>query len=372
MCLEFPLRIQILICRFIVILKKLKSLKEIGEFGFIESFANKFSPLLHNNEVGIGDDCAVFPKDGATDSLFTTDLLAEGIHFIREKVSAYELGYKSVAVNLSDIAAMGGIARGTFLSIAVPPNVSLDYLDEFMNGYLAISREFNVPLLGGDTTKSLRDLVINVGVIGEVEHGKAKMRSKACADDIICVTGSLGDSAGGLQIVLAERDKETLDKLVSEDLCVKYLLDRHYMPRPRLNEGLVLGRFEAVHAMMDISDGIGSDLQHILMLSNVSACVDIDRIPLSSQLRGSFGNKGEHYLNELAISGGEDYELLFTVGMNELDAVKTRVKRQTGTEVHEIGRITPVQEGSKPSVLWMSNGVRLNETFKGYNHFLEK
>ena len=348
------------------------SLKEIGEFGFIESFANKFGPLLHNNEIGIGDDCAVFPKDGATDSLFTTDLLAEGIHFIRGKVSAYELGYKSVAVNLSDIAAMGGVAKGTFLSIAVPPDVTLDYLDEFMNGYLAISGEFNVPLLGGDTTKSLRDLVINVGVIGEVNRGRAKMRSTACADDIICVTGSLGDSAGGLQIVLAERDREALDKLVSEEPHVKYLLGRHYMPKPRLNEGVALSRFEAVHAMMDISDGIGSDLQHILKRSNVSARVDIDKIPLSSQLRGCFGNKGEHYLKELAISGGEDYELLFTVEENELDTVKTRVKSLTGTEVHEIGRITPVQEGCKPSILWMNNGVRLNETFKGYNHFLEK
>ncbi len=350
----------------------MKSLKEIGEFGFIESFTNRFKPLLQNNVTGIGDDCAVFAKDGATDSIFTTDLLAEGVHFIRDKISAYELGYKSVAVNLSDIAAMGGIAKGTFLSIAVPPNVSFDYLDEFMNGYLAISREFNVPLLGGDTTKSLRDLVINIGVTGEVEHERAKMRSMAQPGDIICVTGTLGDSAGGLQIVLAEKDKDVLDNLAANDSRVQYMLGRHYMPKPRLNEGRALNRFDAVHAMMDISDGIGSDLQHILKMSNMSAVIDVDKLPVSSQLRGYFGDKGEHYLRELAISGGEDYELLFTVDRYEIDAVKTLLKSLTGMELHEIGYVTPVQKGTQPSVTWMDNGVKLNETFNGYNHFLAK
>lgn len=356
----------------IILLRELKSLKEIGEFGFIESFTNRFKPLLQNNVIGIGDDCAVFSKDGATDSIFTTDLLAEGVHFIREKVSAYELGYKSVAVNLSDIAAMGGMAKGTFLSIAVPPDLSFDYLDEFMNGYLAISKEFGVPLLGGDTTKSLRDLVINIGVIGEVEHERAKMRSMAQPGDIICVTGTLGDSAGGLQIVLAEKDKDALDSLAANDSRAQYLLGRHYMPKPRLNEGRALNRLDAVHAMMDISDGIGSDLQHILKMSNVSAEVNVDKLPVSPQLRGYFGGKGEHYLRELAISGGEDYELLFTVDRYEIDAVKKLLKSLTGTELHEIGCITPVQEGAQPTVTWMDNGVELNESFKGYNHFLVK
>lgn len=346
----------------------MKSLKEIGEFGFIDSFSKRFKPLLKDNIVGIGDDCAVFAKDGATDSIFTTDLLAEGVHFIREKISAYELGYKSVAVNLSDIAAMGGVAKGTFLSIAVPHTLPFEYLDELMDGYLAISKEFGVPLLGGDTTKSLRDLVINVGVVGEIEHDRAKMRSMAREDDIICVTGSLGDSAGGLQVVLAEKDRCALDDLIGKNPHVGYLINRHYMPKPRLGEGRVLSRLDAVHAMMDISDGIGSDLQHILKMSNVSAEIDVDKLPLSPQLRGYFGRKGEQYLRELAISGGEDYELLFTVDRYEIDAVKALLKSETGSELHEIGRIVPLTDDS-PKITWRECGVKLNESFGGFNHF---
>lgn len=346
----------------------MKSLKEIGEFGFIESFSKRFKPLLKDNIVGIGDDCAVFAKDGVTDSIFTTDLLVEGVHFIREKISAYELGYKSVAVNLSDIAAMGGVAKGTFLSIAVPPTLPFEYLDELMDGYLAISKEFGVPLLGGDTTKSLRDLVINVGVVGEIEHDRAKMRSMAREDDIICVTGSLGDSAGGLQVVLAEKDRCALDDFIRKNPHVGYLINRHYMPKPRLMEGRVLSRLDAVHAMMDISDGIGSDLQHILKMSNVSAEIDVGKLPLSPQLRGYFGRKGEQYLRELAISGGEDYELLFTVDRYEIDAVKALLKSETGTELREIGRIVPLSDNS-PKITWRECGVKLNESFGGFNHF---
>lgn len=349
----------------------MKSLKDVGEFGFIESFSESFKHLLKDNITGIGDDCAVFAKDGTTDTIFTTDLLAEGVHFIREKISAFELGYKSVAVNLSDIAAMGGVAKGTFLSIAVPPTLSYDYLDELMRGYYAISKEFDVPLLGGDTTKSLRDLVINVGVVGEIEHDRAKMRSMACVDDIICVTGSLGDSAGGLQIVLAEKDRDALYDCSLQNSHKGYLVKRHYLPKPRLCEGRVLSRLDAVHAMMDISDGIGSDLQHILKMSNVSAEIDVDKLPISTQLRGCFGEKGELYLRNLAISGGEDYELLFTVDRYEIDAVRALLKNETGTELHEIGRIVPLASGS-PSVTWLECGVKLDEFFGGFDHFADK
>ncbi len=330
-------------------------LKEIGEFGFIERFSSGFKSLLPDNVIGIGDDCAVLPLDETSDLLVTTDMLIEDIHFLRDKITPWQLGYKSVAVNLSDIAAMGGTPLGTFLSIAVPPGIDVEYLDQFMDGYRAVSNKYVSPLYGGDTTKSAKYLSVNVCAIGKCPRGKAKLRSNAQSGDLICVTGYLGDSAGGLKAI-QENTEYSAD--------IEYLLQRHHLPEPRITEGLVLSSFDGVNAMMDISDGIASDLPHILKASGKSARVQLDRLPLSDPLKRISVSRNWN-TEELASAGGEDYELLFTVSPDELEKVELSFKEKSGKPLYQIGIIG---EG-KPEIYWYRNEHKVDFLKKGFNHF---
>jgi thiamine-monophosphate kinase len=277
-----------------------KTLADLGEFGLIGQIRRRFP--APEGVTGIGDDCAVLPQKSGLESLVSTDMLVEGTHFLRDGISPYDLGWKSAAVNLSDIAAMGGKPMATFLSLALPADLSETWINAFLDGYAELSGRFDVPLLGGDTTASPDRICINVTVLGESPYGRSRLRSAAVVDDLICVTGPLGDSAAGLKAILAglERDAD-----------VSTLIDRHCRPVPRVAEGQELRLNLGVHAMLDISDGIGSDLQHILDASEVSAQIDRSAIPLSLALKRVCARQGWDPL-ALAIGGGEDYELLFT------------------------------------------------------------
>jgi len=332
-------------------------LKEIGEFGFIERFAPDFKALLSEKVLGIGDDCAILPMDESFDLLVTTDMLIEDVHFLRDKITPWQLGYKSVAVNLSDIAAMGGTPLGTFLSIAIPPGINVEYLDEFMTGYHAISDKYATSLYGGDTTKSVKHLAINVCAIGKCPKGEAKLRRKAQSGDLICVTGNLGDSAGGLQAMLNK---------VATSADVEYLLQRHHLPEPRIKEGQALLGFAGVHAMMDISDGIASDLQHILKASEKTALIELEKLPLSEPLKRVSNLQGWS-TEELATGGGEDYELLFTLASGKLNDLQQMFNRQFGKTVYPIGAI---EEGN-PEIQWYRNGQKIVFSKAGFNHFQE-
>jgi len=311
---------------------------EQGEFSFIEGLKSRFS--VPSGITGIGDDCAIIPQCSSNDTLVTSDMLVEGSHFLLDDISPYQLGWKSAAVNLSDIAGMGGKPVGTFLSLAIPPHLSSSWMDEFMDGFQAVSEKFGVPLLGGDTTASPDRLCINVTVLGSSPHGCAKKRSDAVPGDLICVSGFLGDSACGLKVILdgVERNSDA-----------KVLIDRHYLPMPRVDEGLSLSRLSGVHAMMDVSDGVGSDLRHILKASGVGAVVDTAAIPLSDELLSCCGVNGFDPL-DFALSGGEDYELLFTMTTDTVPDIPFYV----------IGEITT---GS--SILWKGS----DKDYKGFTHF---
>ena len=174
-------------------------MKSRGEFGFIDYIKTHFPDQA--GVIGIGDDCAVIPA-GEGELLFSTDLLMEGVHFLRSESSPEDVGWKAAAVNLSDIAAMGGTPVATFLSIALPKNAQGEWAERFIEGYTQISRKYDVPLLGGDTTSSLRDIAVNVGVLGRCPSGKRLIRSGAKVGETIYVTGPLGESAGGLQAIL--------------------------------------------------------------------------------------------------------------------------------------------------------------------------
>ena len=279
---------------------KRQRLSDLGEFGLIDRIRARFP--APPGATGIGDDCAVLPQRGGRDSLVSTDMLVEGTHFLREDIPPFRLGWKSAAVNLSDIAAMGGTPVATFLSLALPAELDAAWADAFLRGYAELCGRFRTALLGGDTTASPDRICINVTVLGECPAGTAKKRSDARPGDLVCVTGTLGDSAGGLRAILtgAERDAD-----------VQTLIDRHYLPLPRVAEGLALAAVPGVHAMMDLSDGLGSDLGHILRASGVGARIDRQALPLSPALRRVCARLGWDAVH-LAVSGGEDYELLFT------------------------------------------------------------
>ena len=275
-------------------------LSELGEFGLIERIQARFR--TPDGVTGIGDDCAVLPQNTGRNTLVSTDMLVEGTHFLRNDIPPYDLGWKSAAVNLSDVAAMGGKPTGTFLSLALPADLDTDWIDAFMHGYADLSERFGTPLLGGDTTASPDRICINVTVLGECPYARARLRNAAQKGDVICVTGPLGDSAAGLKAILEG---------VERDLEIQRLIDRHYRPIPRVREGEVLRLNLGVHAMMDISDGLASDLNHILNASEVGAQINVADIPMSIALKHCCQRFGWDPL-ELAVSGGEDYELLFT------------------------------------------------------------
>lgn len=331
-------------------------LSEIGEFGFIERFAHRFEDLIIPPAMGIGDDCAILPADEFTDFVITTDMLVEDIHFIRSKISPFNLGHKSLAVNLSDIAAMGAKPTGSFLSIAIPSDVEVEYIDELMEGYHQLSQKYHLPLMGGDTTRSPDKIVINISVIGKIAKNKARLRSMACSGDVIAVTGFLGDSAAGLKLIL--------EGYKSSDI-TDYLILSHNRPHPALNEGQWLAEQPGVNAMMDISDGISSDLMHILKASKKTAVIELEKLPVSKQLAKY---SEEHHFNvaRLATSGGEDYQLLLTVDKLKFETIADEFMKKFNKPLYAIGLIG---EG-KPEIAYFENGKTAVVPGLGFNHFV--
>lgn len=311
-----------------------------GEFELIDHIKEMF-PAPEGIK-GIGDDCAVIPQKTGYETLVSTDMLVEGSHFLLEDITAYQLGWKSAAANFSDIAAMGGSPAGSFLALAIPESIPEGWMEDFLKGYRDISERYGFPLLGGDTTASQDRLCICVTVIGRAPAGGSRQRSDARPGDLICVTGCLGDSAAGLQAILKRlpRTGDT-DKLVM----------KHYLPEPRIAEGIELAGNAGVHAMMDISDGVGSDLRHILEESGAGAVVNVQALPLSAEMKRFCVRNGLDPV-ELALCGGEDYELLFTVD----PAAETGIK-----VCHTvIGRIT-----ESSGLIW--NGS--DKDYLGFRHF---
>lgn len=314
-----------------------------GEFEFIEYIKEHFG--VSEGMVGIGDDCAILPC-GEGELIYSTDMLMEGVHFLRDAASPEDIGWKSLAVNLSDIAAMGGFPVATFLSIALTKDVQGEWAERFISGYAELSRKFSSPLLGGDTTSSAHDIAINVGVLGRTPYGKSVKRSGAAVGHAIYVTGYLGDSAGGLQAILNKWDKTPE---------VESLIQSHIRPTPRLLEGQALMSTSAIGAMMDISDGIASDLRHILKSSHVGARIALEKLPISPNLKSFCSRYGlDEY--KLATGGGEDYELLFTAHPG--------IEASVDFPIYKIGEIVPGD-----SLIWTLNGTAVDFNVNGFNHF---
>ncbi len=337
---------------------------EIGEFGFIERFRPLFESLNGAGTCGIGDDCAVMPF-GDEDLLVTTDMLLENTHFLRAGISPYDLGWKTLAVNLSDVAAMGGTPVASFLSVGIPSGIGVEYMDEFMRGYRDLSSLYRVSLAGGDTTRATGEnalLALNVAVVGRSPHGAAIMRGGARPGDAVCVTGTLGDSAAGLEMIIAAGGNITSStRTAGFPGSAASLLEKHWRPRPRVEEALALAATGAVRSMMDISDGVASDLKHILKASGVSARVDIDALPLSAPLKEYAAATGTDAV-AMALGGGEDYELLFTAGEKDAE----RIAAEAAVKITRIGTVT---EGESGIVRWCRGGEEIKDDYMGFDHF---
>lgn len=310
------------------------------EFGFIDKICARFAELPLNGFEGIGDDCAVLPVADGDALLFTADLLNEGVHFLRRATSARELGGKALAVNLSDIAAMGGRPVATLLSLALPPDAGETWAEEFMEGYRALSERYGVALVGGDTTRSGQGITINVTAIGRAPLSCIKRRSAARPGDVLFTTGALGASGAGLRDLLAGR----LDTPAAVE---------HRNPRPQVEEGLWLGMRREVHAMMDLSDGLASDLRHILDRSGVGAEVLLERVPVA---------EGSDL--QTAACGGEDYTLLLTADAEGAGQLADEFLKRFGSPLHPLGRITGTRE-----LVWLQNGNPVPLDWHGFTHY---
>jgi thiamine-monophosphate kinase len=330
-------------------------LSEIGEFGLIARFSPAFLKKLPVSVVGIGDDCAVLPWTRRERLLVTTDMLIEDSHFLREAISPRDLGDKSLAVNLSDIAAMGGRPRWAFLSLGLPADMKVGWIDAFFSGFSRSAKTADVRLLGGDTTKSPDRLVINIAVLGTIRADRIKYRSGARPGDIIVVTGNLGDSGGGLRVLLEGRPRGR-----DED----FLVRAHHRPRPHLAEGAWLAAQPGVRAMIDVSDGIDSDLERIMERSRCGASVDLDRLPLSRPLRRSAAKYGWD-AQEVAASGGEDYCLLATIDPAEFPKVAAGFRRKFGRPLSAIGKIQTRRRG----LSYSRSGAAVSLGRRGFDHF---
>lgn len=283
-----------------------------GEFDFIGDIREMFAKVPKRGFEGIGDDCAVLPM-GDEALVFTSDMLNEGVHFLTDRSTAFQIGYKSLMVNISDVAAMGAMPVATLLSLALPEDKFGEWSKEFMKGYYEASKKYGVKLVGGDTTKSESGVCISVTAIGRAPKANIKRRSKAKTDDIVMVTGELGASAAGLRDVLEGKLRTRNAKI-------------HLMPEAQVIEGEWLGKQNAVHAMCDVSDGVASDLQHILDESKKSAIISALPVAKGAKWADAFG-------------GGEDYKLLLTVDKSQAEALAKRFERKFGTPLYNIGRI---------------------------------
>ena len=308
------------------------------EFGFIDAIRRLFADLDGNGFEAIGDDCTVVPIGNDTCMVLTCDMLTERVHFLRDATTPYELGRKSLAVNLSDVAAMGAAPVATLLGLALPPNATGTWAAEFMRGYHDLSRQYGVALVGGDTTASASGITVSITAVGRAPSDHIKRRSAARVGDLILVGDVLGASGAGLRDILAGH----------RDTAAAHI---HRNPSPQVEQGIWLGGRAEVRAMMDLSDGLASDLPHILAASGVGAEIDVECIPAYADTQS-------------AACAGEDYELLLTVRAAGAERLQADFRERFGRPLYPVGRIT-----ESGGLRWLRDGTPQPLDWHGFTHY---
>lgn len=338
-------------------------LKEFGEFGLIAHLTQAVELTQPSTVTGIGDDAAVLNfKDKLV--LISTDLLLENVHFDLRYVPLKHLGYKAVQVNLSDIYAMNGIASQVTISIGLSSKFPLEAVEEIYEGALLACKNYNVDLVGGDTSSSAQGLVLSVTSIGHVDRDKVVYRSGAQVNDLVCVSGDLGGSYVGLQLLEREKKIFLENPDIKPDLEGKdYILERQLKPEARKDIIELLADLAIVpHSMIDVSDGLASEILHICGNSKVGCKLYEEKIPIDQM---TYDTAREFGLDPTvcALSGGEDYELLFTVPQDAYDKLKNQM------DISIIGHITDEDEGCQ----MISKSGNVHEIkAQGWNAFVKE
>ena len=335
------------------------------EFDFIDSLRQRVASTSLKSDslmAGIGDDAAVFRNSAGKETVITADLLVEDVDFRRTTTPPYLLGHKALAVSLSDIAAMGARPLWSLISIGVPEDVwQSDFVERLYDGLLNLANRYGVQLIGGDTSRTHENIVIDSVVTGECAAGMAVMRSGARPGDQIFVTGSLGAAAAGLRLI--ERGAHLAEQNLGDEDSQKldHILLRQLRPEPRVGWGIVLGEERLATAMIDLSDGLSSDINRLCAAGSVGALIDSALLPIDHYVTELCGRRALDPL-QLALHGGEDFELLFTVRPADVPRLPRRVD---GVEIKHIGEITAAHEGVK-----ISEGTRIWELRPGgWKHF---
>ena len=341
-------------------MKKVVKLNQLDEFELIKRLRSRLRTRSSRVIKGIGDDSAVFLTKPNTIQLTSTDALIESIHFDLKTISPKQLGRKAMAVNISDIAAMGGIPYLAVISLGLPKSTSTKFINEFYSGLQKICNSYGIELAGGDTVASPKHLFINVCILGEVPKSRVFYRSGAKPGDQIFVTGNLGDSAMGLEILMDKNKNFIAAK--HRNVLVK----KHLEPIPRIKESSLLAKSRLkVTSMIDISDGLTQDLGHLCSKDNLGANLYEDSLPVSDALHNVCLQKRHDPIN-WTLQGGEDYELLFTIKPEDVKNLK-RLFLKANTFISHIGEIT---NSPKKIILARENGSKVSlKTATGFNHF---
>ncbi len=333
-------------------------IKDIGEFEFIERVARILSLPGKKVVVGIGDDCAVYDTGGDKYSLVTTDMLVENIHFSRDYATGYQIGWRAMACNISDIASMGGTPTVAVISLGVSKDTEIEWLEDIYKGMQAITEKYKFDIVGGDTV-SAPQTILNIALLGEVSVSHLCLRSNAKIGDAILVTGDFGGSDAGLKVLQK--------KIQVDEETRRYVTERHLLPEPRLILGEIIGAQRYHRAMTDSSDGLAADLRNLSVASDVGMKVGIENIPIHVATRKA-AEVLQQPLLDLALYGGEDYELVFTAPKENVAQLQKQIKMETGIEIAQIGEVV---SRDKKILLVDKDGKETQLTKFGYEHFIK-
>jgi len=330
---------------------------DAGERAIVDRIRARIPAAPPEVLVGIGDDAAVVRPDRGALQVFTTDALVEGIHFDRRYSSPADIGYKAIAVNVSDVAAMGATPRVALLSLMLPDLLALSAIDALVDGLLEMAAEARVAVVGGNITRSPGPLVVDVSIAGSVRPRKILRRSAGSPGDALYVSGTIGAAAAGLAWLQTDEARTGDAPDAAMDACVR----RYQRPEPRTRLGAVLGRTRAAAACIDLSDGLADGVSRIAAESRTGAAILADALPIHPGARDWFSRSGDPVIASL--EGGDDYELLFSVPKRSRGQLRGAIRAARGLAVTRIGELT-----SDPAVRLVRDG-REEPLPRGFVHF---